>query len=147
MLCREGDRIERAGCCSGALKLNLMFCDLLPQVVAQRPVSRDLPVPAPTASIYERIGGHEPIEATLLKFHKKGLNHPQVQRWFEDVPDTIGSGQLRSFMIIAFGGPNLEEALSLKNAYESTVDTDLSSQDFEIMLDIFTESMEVSLSD
>lgn len=113
------------------------------QVVVQRPVARELPAPVPTKSIYERIGGHEPIEATLLRFHKKGLNHTQIQKWFEDVPDTVGSGQLRSFMIIAFGGPNVEEALNLKDAYESTVADDLSGEDFATMLDLFAESMEV----
>lgn len=111
------------------------------KVVGQRAVTRDLPAPVPARSIYERIGGHEPIEATLLRFHNKGFNHPQVQKWFEDVPDTIGYGQLRSFMIIGFGGPNVEEALILKDAYESTVDDELSGEDFEIMLDIFAESM------
>lgn len=93
-------------------------------------------------SLYERIGGHEPIEASLLRFHGKGLSHAFLKRWFEDIPDTLTCGQLRSFMLIGFGGPDADESAYLRETCQELGSEELTSEAFATMLGLLAESME-----
>lgn len=95
------------------------------------------------ASIYERIGGHELIEATLLSFLKKTSVDPKIQKWFGKVPQDINSGEMRSLMIIGFGGPNHEESLALKESWTPFLPEGLSKNDFSTMLNLFSDAMRV----
>lgn len=97
--------------------------------------------PESPRSIYERIGGHEPIEATIQIFYKKAYSDPRVRHWFRHLHEDAVPKKLQSFMIIGFGGPDRYEGRCLREAHKDLVDRGLCDKDFDVVMELFLETM------
>ncbi|GMH35370.1 hypothetical protein BSKO_03238 [Bryopsis sp. KO-2023] len=118
--------------------LSAMPCEQAP--VQAKPLSEEQPESPKT--IYERIGGHEPIEATIRIFYKKAYSDPRIRDWFRDVHEDNVPKKLESFMVIGFGGPDRYEGMCLREAHQGLVDRGLCDKDFDVVMELFLQTME-----
>ncbi len=69
-------------------------------------------------SIYEKIGGEPAVDAAVDIFYKKVLADDRISHFFESV-DMAGMAQKqKSFLTMAFGGPNSYTGKDMREAHK-----------------------------
>jgi len=69
-------------------------------------------------SIYEKIGGDAAVDAAVDIFYKKVLSDDRISHFFESV-DMAGQIQKqKSFLTMAFGGPNAYTGKDMREAHK-----------------------------
>lgn len=69
-------------------------------------------------SIYEKIGGDAAVDAAVNIFYKKVLSDDRISHFFDTV-DMVGMIQKqKSFLTMAFGGPNSYTGKDMREAHK-----------------------------
>jgi hemoglobin len=76
------------------------------------------PTRGSTASIYERIGGKDTVDATVKIFYQKIVNDPLLQEKFAHIDMERQKLHQRNFLTYAFGGPNNYDGRSLRSSHK-----------------------------
>jgi hemoglobin len=71
-----------------------------------------------TASIYDRIGGHEAIEVVVDDFYCRVLDDDQLSSFFSGTNMHRLKGRQAEFLAAALGGPELYTGVSMKQAHQ-----------------------------
>jgi hemoglobin len=71
-----------------------------------------------TASIYDRIGGHEAIEVVVEDFYCRVLDDDQLSPFFSGTNMNRLKGKQAEFLAAALGGPEPYTGVSMKQAHK-----------------------------
>ena len=83
-----------------------------------------------SSSVYERIGGSGAVDAAVDIFYRKVLSDDSISHFFDD---TDMDGQIvkqKSFLTMAFGGPNDYSGADMRKAHAPLVEKGLNESHF-----------------
>jgi hemoglobin len=82
-------------------------------------------------SLYERIGGAPAVEAAVDLFYRRVLSDPAISRFFDDTDMDAQRAKQKSFLTMAFGGPNGYTGKDLHTAHAKLVKQGLNDSHFD----------------
>ncbi|HKJ72489.1 MAG TPA: group 1 truncated hemoglobin [Alphaproteobacteria bacterium] len=86
-------------------------------------------------TIYERLGGQPAVDAAVDIFYRKMLADDRVAHFFE-LTDMDGQiAKQKSFLTLAFGGPNNYTGKDMRNAHQKLVDQGLTDEHVDIVIE------------
>ena len=87
------------------------------------------------ASLFERIGGQEAIDATVNVFYTKVLNDNRINHFFENTDLNHLFNKQKEFLTLAFGGPSSYDGKGLREAHKHLVEKGLNESHFEAVIE------------
>jgi hemoglobin len=93
-------------------------------------------------SLYTRLGGDEAISAALDRFYVKVLDDPQVSHYFAGVDVERVKRRQRSFLAMAFGGPNDYQGRDLRTAHTRARRRGLDEDGYDTFMGHFRDTLE-----
>ena len=81
-------------------------------------------------SLYERIGGEAAVGAAVDIFYRKVLSDDSISRFFEDTDMDEQIAKQKSFLTMAFGGPNDYTGDDMRKAHAPLVEKGLNEAHF-----------------
>jgi hemoglobin len=70
------------------------------------------------ASVFEQIGGAPAVDAAVDIFYRRVLSDPSISHFFDDVDMDRQIVKQKSFLTVAFGGPNAYSGKDMRNAHK-----------------------------
>lgn len=70
------------------------------------------------ASVYEQIGGAAAVNAAVDIFYRRVLSDPLISDFFDDIDMDRQIGKQKSFLTMAFGGPNQYSGKAMREAHK-----------------------------
>lgn len=70
-----------------------------------------------TASLFDRLGGKDAINAAVDLFYEKVMADPSINHFFEDVDMNRQRAKQKAFMTFAFGGIPTYAGVSMRKAH------------------------------
>jgi len=86
-------------------------------------------------TLYERIGGTPAVKAAVDIFYDKVLADSRITHFFEGVDMTAQRTRQRSFLIMAFGGPNTYSGADMRRAHANLVARGLNDSHFDAVVE------------
>jgi hemoglobin len=86
-------------------------------------------------SLYERIGGAPAVLAAVDIFYGKVLADPRIAHFFDGVDMDAQRRKQRSFLIMAFGGPNTYSGADMRRAHAALVARGLDDSHFDAVVE------------
>jgi hemoglobin len=74
-----------------------------------------------TPSLYEKLGGEPAVSAAVEIFYRKVLSDYRINRFFENSDMDKQIAKQKSFLTMAFGGPNNYNGADMRKAHEQMV--------------------------
>lgn len=97
------------------------------------------------ASLYEKIGGKDAVEAAVGVFYEKVMADPVVNHFFTDVDMKRQMGKQRFFLTYAFGGAEHYEGKNMRDAHKHL---DLTDEHFQAIANHLTATLkELNVAD
>lgn len=93
-------------------------------------------------SLYEDLGGDPAVETALDHFYGKVMDDPRVNKYFTEVHLNELKDKQRTFLTMAFGGPNAYEGRDLRAAHASPRAKGLDEEGFEVFMAHFRATLE-----
>lgn len=69
------------------------------------------------ASLYDRLGGEAAVDAAVDIFYRKVLADPRISQFFDTVDMDRQRAKQKSFLTVAFGGPNHYSGKDMRAAH------------------------------
>lgn len=69
------------------------------------------------ASLYDRLGGEAAVDAAVDIFYRKVLSDPRISSFFDTVDMDRQRAKQKSFLTVAFGGPNSYSGKDMRAAH------------------------------
>lgn len=93
------------------------------------------------ASLYERLGGKEPIMAVVQSFYNKCYADARIAHWFKGIKRETQAKKLAGFACHAFGGKDGYSGKNLTEAHANLVKRGLGDKDFDVVMELFVEAL------
>lgn len=93
-------------------------------------------------SLYERLGGEAAVNAAVDVFYGKVLDDYRINRFFEKTDMAKQVEHLKTFMTVAFGGPNHYTGRSLRDGHARLVQKGLSDSHFDAVMEHLGATMQ-----
>jgi len=87
------------------------------------------------STLYERIGGTEAVKAAVDIFYDKVLADGRIAHFFDGVDMDAQRRKQRSFLIMAFGGPNTYSGADMRRAHAALVARGLNPLHFDAVVE------------
>lgn len=87
------------------------------------------------SSLYERIGGEAAVNAAVDLFYRYVLSDGRIARFFDGVDMNDQIAKQKSFLTMAFGGPNKYTGLDMRNAHKRLVAKGLNDSHVDAVLE------------
>lgn len=87
------------------------------------------------STLYEHIGGEKAVNAAVELFYRNLLSDGRVARFFDGVDMNDQIAKQRSFLTMAFGGPNNYTGLDMRNAHKRLLDKGLNDSHVDAVLE------------
>jgi len=84
--------------------------------------------------LYDRLGGDAAVNAAVDIFYRKVLSDPFVTPFFEGVDMAKQANKQKSFLTLAFGGPNNYSGKDMREGHKHLVKRGLNDAHFEHIL-------------
>ena len=98
--------------------------------------------------LFERIGGEAAVDAAVNLFYRKVLSDDSITHFFNDIDMNDQLAKQKSFLTMAFGGPNNYSARDLRDAHAPLVDQGLNESHFNaVAVHLQTTLQELGLDD
>lgn len=68
-------------------------------------------------SLYDRLGGEAAVDAAVDIFYRKVLSDPRISHFFDTVDMDRQRAKQKSFLTVAFGGPNQYSGKDMRAAH------------------------------
>jgi len=81
-------------------------------------------------SLYEKLGGEPAVNAAVDIFYRKVLTDPSISDFFDDTDMDAQRAKQKSFLTMAFGGPNDYTGKDLRTAHAPLVEKGLNESHF-----------------
>lgn len=88
-----------------------------------------------TESLFNRIGGEAAVNAAVDIFYRKVLNDYRINRFFNNSDMDKQIAKQRSFLTMAFGGPNSYTGKDMRSAHAKLVDMGLNEDHFNAVME------------
>lgn len=87
------------------------------------------------ASLFEKIGGKDAVNAAVDIFYKKVLADKRINHFFEDIDMEKQRGKQVMFLTYAFGGPNNYSGKNMRDAHVKFVEKGLNAGHFDAVIE------------
>ncbi len=87
------------------------------------------------ATLYERVGGEAAVNAAVELFYRNVLADGRIARFFEGVNMEDQIAKQKSFLTMAFGGPNNYSGLDMRNAHKRLVEKGLNDSHVDAVIE------------
>lgn len=87
------------------------------------------------SSLYERLGGENAVNAAVELFYRKVLADGRIARFFDGVDMESQIAKQKSFLTMAFGGPNSYTGLDMRNAHKRLVANGLNDSHVDAVIE------------
>ena len=87
------------------------------------------------SSLYERIGGAGAVDAAVDLFYRKVLADGRIARFFDNVNMEDQIAKQKSFLTMAFGGPNNYTGQDMRNGHKKLVEKGLNDSHVDAVLE------------
>lgn len=87
------------------------------------------------ASLYDRLGGEAAVNAAVDIFYRKVLNDQRISHYFDNSDMDKQIAKQRSFLTMAFGGPNSYTGKDMRSAHAKMVDNGLNEVHFNAVME------------
>ncbi len=81
-------------------------------------------------SLFEKLGGAVAVDAAVDIFYRKVLSDDSINHFFDDTDLQAQRDKQKSFLTMAFGGPNAYEGKDLRSAHAPLVERGLNDNHF-----------------
>lgn len=88
-----------------------------------------------TESLYNRLGGEAAVNAAVDIFYRKVLGDYRINRFFGTSDMDKQIAKQRSFLTMAFGGPNSYTGKDMRSAHSKLVDMGLNDDHFNAVME------------
>ena len=86
-------------------------------------------------SLYDKIGGEAAVNAAVDIFYRKVLSDDRISHWFEGVDMDKQAAKQKSFLTLAFGGPNNYTGEDMRKGHAHLVERGLTDSDFDAVIE------------
>lgn len=83
-----------------------------------------------STSLFDQIGGAAAVEAAVDIFYRRVLSDDLISGYFDDLDMDEQRAKQKSFLTMAFGGPNKYTGKSMRDAHKRLVDNGLNDAHF-----------------
>jgi hemoglobin len=100
-----------------------------------------------TKSLFDRLGGEKAVDAAVDIFYRKVLSDDTLSLFFDAVDMEIQHAKQKSFLTVAFGGPNNYDGKDMREAHKGLVARGMNESHFNAVaghLQATLEEMNVS---
>lgn len=87
------------------------------------------------ATLYERLGGADAVNAAVDLFYRLVLSDGRIARFFDNVNMDDQIAKQKSFLTMAFGGPNNYTGLDMRNAHKKLVEKGLNDSHVDAVIE------------
>ena len=87
------------------------------------------------STLYERIGGEKAVNAAVELFYRNLLADGRVARFFDGVDMNDQIAKQKSFLTMAFGGPNNYTGQDMRNAHKRLLEKGLNDSHVDAVLE------------
>ncbi len=87
------------------------------------------------STLYERVGGAGAVDAAVDFFYRKVLADGRIARFFENVNMEDQIAKQKSFLTMAFGGPNNYTGQDMRNGHKKLVEKGLNDSHVDAVLE------------
>ena len=94
------------------------------------------------SSLYEQLGGQPAVEAAVDIFYRKVLMDDRISHFFEGVDMDQQIGKQKSFLTMAFGGPNNYSGLDMRRAHAHLVARGLNDTHFNAVAENLANTLQ-----
>jgi len=85
-------------------------------------------------TLFEKIGGEAAVNAAVDIFYRKVLADDSVVKFFEDVDMETQAAKQKSFLTMAFGGPNNYSGEDMRTGHAHLVERGLNDSHFDAIM-------------
>ncbi len=97
----------------------------------------------PDASLYERIGGKDALDAAVESFYQKVLSDDRIKHFFDGIDMAKQRGKQKVFLAFAFGGPVKYTGKDMREGHKHLVEKGLNDGHF----DAVAENLQATLTE
>ncbi|MFM8859620.1 MAG: group I truncated hemoglobin [Methylocystis sp.] len=87
------------------------------------------------STLYERLGGADAVNAAVDLFYRRVLSDGRIARFFDNVNMDEQIAKQKSFLTMAFGGPNNYTGLDMRNAHKRLVEKGLNDSHVDAVIE------------
>lgn len=87
------------------------------------------------STLYENLGGSAAVDAAVDKFYRRVLSDDRISEFFDGVDMEKQAAKQKSFLTMAFGGPNNYTALDMKTGHAHLVERGLNDSHFDAVVE------------
>lgn len=88
-----------------------------------------------TTTLYDKIGGQAAVNAAVDIFYRKVLADNRINRFFEGVDMEKQAAKQKSFLTVAFGGPNKYTGDDMRRGHAHLVAAGLNDSHFDAVME------------
>ena len=93
------------------------------------------------SSLYDRLGGANAVDAAVDLFYRKVLADGRIARFFEGVNMEDQIAKQRSFLTMAFGGPNKYSGKDMREAHKRLVAKGLNDSHVDAVIEDLSSTL------
>ncbi len=86
-------------------------------------------------ALFEKIGGEAAVNAAVDIFYRKVLADDRINQFFEDVDMEKQAAKQKSFLTLAFGGPNNYSGKDMRDGHAHLVAKGLNDSHFDAVME------------
>lgn len=86
------------------------------------------------STLFDRIGGATAVDAAVDIFYRKVLADPLLAPYFDDIDMDAQIAKQKSFLNMAFGGPNAYDGRDMREAHKGVVARGVSDAHFDAVV-------------
>ena len=88
-----------------------------------------------STTLYDKIGGEAAVNAAVDIFYRKVLTDDRINRFFEGVDMEKQAAKQKSFLTVAFGGPNKYSGEDMRRGHAHLVAAGLNDSHFDAVME------------
>lgn len=101
-----------------------------------------------TASLYERLGGEDAVNAAVDVFYRKVLKDERICHFFDDIDMERQAAKQKAFLTFAFGGPNNYTGKDMREGHKHLVARGLNDSHFDAVVENLSATLkELNVAD
>lgn len=88
-----------------------------------------------TQTLFQKLGGETAVDAAVDIFYRKVLSDDRISGFFDDADMDKQAAKQKSFLTMAFGGPNNYTGMDMRNGHAHLVKRGLNDTHFDAVVE------------
>lgn len=93
-------------------------------------------------TLFQKLGGDAAVDAAVDIFYRKVLSDDRISDFFDDVDMEKQSAKQKSFLTMAFGGPNNYSGVDMRRGHAHLVSRGLNDSHFDAVVENLAATLE-----